>query len=62
MITQLSDATPVGRYRVLKDLAGISYYDDKRKIALEDLNKNEKEEREINSRLEAMQKVGFPAQ
>ena len=56
MITQLADATPVGRYRVLKDLAGFSYYDDKRKVVIENLNTNEKNEREINATLEAVQK------
>ena len=53
----MADATPLGRYRVLKDLAGFSYYDDKRKEVLENLNKNEKEEREINDTLNAGQKV-----
>ena len=57
MITQLADATPVARYKVLKDLAGFSYYDDKRKVVLEDLNKNEKEEQEINGILETVAKV-----
>ena len=56
MITQLADATPVGRYRVLKDLAGFSYYDDKRKVVIENLNKNENNEREINATLETVQR------
>ena len=57
MITQMAEATPIGRCKVLKELAGFTYYDEKRKVALADLKTNESEERDVELSLTATQKV-----
>jgi hypothetical protein len=59
MVTQMADATPFARHKVLKELAGFNYYEDRKQAVLANLKDNSTQEMSLDSIMNDTEKGGF---